>query len=149
LTGAAGVGGVIVNPNGTAGVGSGVTPLRNSSGQVVAYLANNPNAQYIAGAPGLLTSSARNGFGLNPINNFDAAVFKRFALRDRFSFEVHGEAYNGLNHAQYTAADIFSIGSGMNTMRSFLTPGSPAFGDPSMAFASHARTLQVGLRLLW
>jgi hypothetical protein len=149
LTGGIGLGGVVVNPNGVAGTGSGVTPLRNSSGQVVAYLASNPNAQYVAGAPGLYASNARNMFALNPINNFDTAVFKRFALRDRFSFEVHGEAYNVLNHPQYTAADIFSIGSGLNTMQSFLTPGSPAFGNPAMAFGSHARLLQVGLRLIW
>lgn len=149
LTGGLGVGGVVVNPNGVAGTGSGVTPLRNNSGQVVGYLATNPNAQFVAGAPGLLTSNARNMFTLNPINNFDTAVFKRFAFRDRFSFEIHGEAYNVLNHPQYTAADIFSIGNGTGGMRNFLTPGSASFGDPTQAFASHARLLQVGLRLLW
>jgi hypothetical protein len=149
LTGGAGLGGVVVNPNGVAGTGSGVTALRNSGGQVVGYLATNPNAQFIAGAPGLYTSSARNMFTLNPINNFDTAVFKRFALRDRFSFEIHGEAYNVLNHPQFTPSDIFSIGSGSGALRNFLSPGSAAFGDPAQAFPSHARLLQVGLRLLW
>jgi hypothetical protein len=149
LSGAFGLGGVVVNPNGVRGAGSGVTALRNSSGQVVGFLANNPNAQFIAGAPGLFTSSARNMLPLNPINNFDTALFKRFALRDRFSFEIHGEAYNVLNHPQFTAADIFSIGSGSGLMRNFLNPASAAFGDPGLAFASHARTLQVGMRLLW
>lgn len=150
LTGGAGIGGVVVNPNASAtGVGSGVSALRNSGGQIVGYLANNPNAQYFPGAPGLLTSNSRNTFTLDPINNFDAAVYKRFALRDRFSFEVHGEAYNVVNHPQYTAADIFAIGNGLGGMRNFATPGSFGFGDPSMAFASHARTLQVGLRFLW
>ncbi len=150
LTGLAGTGGVVINPNATSfGTGSGVTPLTNTAGQVVAYMANNPNAQYIAGAPGLSTSALRSTLNLNPINNFDAAVYKRFALRDRFSFEVHGEAYNLINHPQYTAADLVGIGSGSSSLANFANPGSPAFGNPSMAFASHARTLQVGLRLLW
>jgi hypothetical protein len=149
LTGGLGLGGVVVNPNGVAGTGSGVTPLTNSSGQVVAYLANNPNAQYVSGAPGLYTSNARNMFTLNPINNFDTAAFKRFAIRDRMSFEVHAEAYNVFNHPQYTSSNIFSIGNSINTMQSLVNPASPAFGDPSMAFASQARTVQVGLRLIW
>ena len=37
----------IINPAGQANVGSGVTALKNSSGDTVAYLAKNPNARYI------------------------------------------------------------------------------------------------------
>jgi len=87
---------------------------------------------------------------LNPINNFDASLFKRFALRDRFSFEIHGEAYNLLNHPQFTGSNIVGIGAGYPLlMRNFVNPGSSAFGNPALAFASQARTMQVGLRLLW
>src|SRR5207248_3306766 len=42
----------IFNANGTAGVGSDVTALKNSGGATVAYLADNPNAQYIVAGPG-------------------------------------------------------------------------------------------------
>jgi hypothetical protein len=141
--------GVVFNASGIPGTGSGVTPLFNSAGQVVAFQANNPNAQFIAGAPGLATSNIRNAIQLRPINNFDTAVFKRFALRDRFSFEIHAEAYNVLNHPQFTSADIFSIGGSGTALANLVDVGSPAFGNPTEAFSSHARILQVGLRLLW
>ena len=38
----------IVNPAGQAGIGSAVTPLTNSAGQTVAYLANNPALTFFA-----------------------------------------------------------------------------------------------------
>src|SRR5262249_18513909 len=37
----------MVNPNGIKGTGSGVSPVTNSRGQVVGYLADNGGAQYI------------------------------------------------------------------------------------------------------
>jgi len=141
--------GVITNPNGTTGVGSGVTPLTNSAGQTVAYLANNPNAQFINTAPGLFAPGGRVPFNLNPINNFNTFLYKRFAIRDRFSFEIHGEAYNVLNHPQYTGASPFTIDSTSLAMRNLLIPGSQGFGDATQVFDSNARMLQVGLRLLF
>jgi hypothetical protein len=143
--------GVFVNPNGIEGTGSGVTALRNGSGQVVGYLANNPNAQFIrAGAGTFPTGGTALVPDLRPINNFDAAVFKRFAVRDRFSFEVHGEAYNVLNHSQYVPGSTTAIGFGSQPQSfNFLIPGTPGFGDPTQTFSSHPRTMQVGLRLLW
>ncbi len=60
-----GLGGVMLNPSGVAGTGSGVSPLYNSSGQNVAYQANNPNAQYIAGAAGTY-NAARYTIPLQP-----------------------------------------------------------------------------------
>ena len=51
---------VIVNPNGTPGTGSDVTQLKNSAGQVVAYLAVNPNAEFIRAQQGALATSGRN-----------------------------------------------------------------------------------------
>src|SRR5207253_11251182 len=80
-----GTAGVFVNSGGIAGTGSGVTPLRNSSGQVVGFLATNPNAQFIAAAPGTFPNGGRAFLQTNPIQNFDATLFKRFAVRDRFS----------------------------------------------------------------
>jgi hypothetical protein len=140
--------GVFVNSNGAAGVGSGVTPLYNSSGQTVAYLATNPNAQFIAAAPGMYPSSSRALFpDLRPINNFDAAIFKRFAIRDRFALELHGEAYNVLNHAQYVPGSINSIGLGAGHNWNMLMPGSLAFGDVTQVFSNHPRMIQAGIRV--
>lgn len=144
-----GLGGVIVNPNGISNTGSGLTPLRNTNGNIVGYQVTNPNAQYIAGAPGVYTNGLRNAFGLQPINNFNAMLYKRFAIRDRFSFEIHGEAYNVLNHPQFTAAQINAIAVNPYALQNFLIPGTTSFANPGLAFSNNARMLQVGLRFLW
>jgi hypothetical protein len=144
----AGINGIAFNPSGVAGTGSGVTPLTNSTGQVVGYLENNPNAQYISGAAGIYNTPGRYTISGRPINNFDATAYKRFAVRDKFSIEIHGDAYNVLNHPQYVVSDINNIGIrpvGSN----FLIPGTAAFADPTMGLPSNARTLQVGLRILF
>lgn len=141
--------GVFVNANGAAGVGSGVSPLTNPAGQTVAYLANNPNAQFIRAGRGTFPTGGTVMFpDLRPINNFNAALFKRFAIHDRFNVEIHGEAYNVLNHAQFVPGSLSSIGLGTTGNNwNFLVPGTAAFGNVSQAFSSQPRLLQVGLRV--
>jgi hypothetical protein len=123
-------------------------PLQNSAGQTVAYLATNPNAQFVQGAAGTFPNSGRVTFpDLRPINNFDAALFKRFAIHDRFALELHGEAYNVFNHAQYVPGSVNSIGSGPVNNWNMLMPGSAAFGGVTQAFSNHPRMLQAGIRV--
>jgi hypothetical protein len=142
--------GVITNPNGTSMTSSGVTPLSNSFGQTVGYLANNPNAQFIRSAPGLYTPLARNNVRFGQTNNFDVAVTKGFSWRDRFNFEVRGEAYNLFNHPQYTWNQIRNIDF-LNTtgIQNYLIPGNAEFGNVQGTFPSNPRTLQVALRASW
>ena len=142
-------GGITVNGSGTSGVGSGVFPLTNSRGQVVAYQATNPNAQFISGAPGTLGSTGRINFinGLNPINNFDLTVAKRFALRDRFNFEIRADAFNLFNHPQFTPGELNNIGFSPFQTAGFLIPSSPVFGDPTASLSDHTRMMQLALRL--
>jgi hypothetical protein len=140
----------IFNPNGNAiGVSTGVTPLRNSAGQTVGYLANNPNAQFIAGAPGLYGAGFRNAISMGNINNFDVSAVKRFNFRDRASFELRGEAYNVFNHPQYVTGQINTIGNGpySPTLPSYQLAGSSDFGDLRSAFTGSSRILQVALRV--
>ena len=144
-----GTAGVFLNPNGAGFTGSGVTALRNSSGQVVGYLATNPNARFIAAGPGSLPNGGRAFLQTNPVQNFDATLFKRFSVRDLFSFEIHGEAYNLFNHPQFTAAPIRGIAAQSQLNPNLLIPGTAAFGNISQAFSSNARTLQVGIRFLF
>jgi hypothetical protein len=138
--------GVFVNPNGVPGTGSGVTPLQNSNGQVVAYLANNPNAQFVRAAAGTFPTGGLPTITGDAINNFDVSASKRFAIRERFSIEFRGDAYNLVNHSQFTPAEITSIGSSRAFTRNFVIPGSPAFNNPGTAFSNHARTIQLGFR---
>jgi hypothetical protein len=68
----------ILNPGGTEGVGSSVTPLCRvttcgtvGAGAVVGYLANNPNARYVVAGPGAYANGGRNTLHGRPINNVD------------------------------------------------------------------------------
>ena len=144
-------GGIIANPNGFSGTGSGVTPLTNSFGQVVAYQATNPTAQFIAGAPGTLSSAGRFNFinGLAPINNFDLSVTKRFGLRDRFNFEIRADAYNLFNHPQFTPGELNNIGLPSLQSFSFLIPSAPTFASVQSGLSDHARMMQLALRLVF
>ncbi len=138
----------IFNENGTAGVGSGVTPLCNSSGQVVAYQADNPSAQYIQGAPGLYANGGRNNIALGQVNNFDLYATKRFSYHDRVMFEVRGEAYNVFNHAQFTATPTAGLFTpGISAYSALTIPGSNGFGDYRDFMSSNPRLLQVALRI--
>ncbi len=143
-----GIGGIAYNASGIAGTSSGVTPLTNSSGQVVGYLENNPNAQYIATGAGTYNTFGRYSFSARPINNFDATAYKRFAVRDKFSIEIHGDAYNLLNHPQFVESEINNIGI-RPISSNYLIPGTAAFGNPTLGLSSNARTMQVGLRILF
>ena len=143
--------GVVVNPGGIAGIGSGVASLTNSFGQTAAYLANNPSAQYISGAPGMYSGTGRITFpGLRPINDFDLSAVKGFGVRDKFNFEIRADAYNVFNHPQFTPGELSNIGlPAVSQTLSYLMPGSPAFGNPEAALSNHPRMLQLALRLVF
>ncbi len=146
-----GGGGVLVNANGIPGTGSGVTPLTNSFGQTVAYLANNPTAQYVGGAPGMFTGGGQNILpGLRPINDFDVSAVKRFGVRDKFNFELRADAYNVLNHPQFTPGELSNIGlPAASQTLSYLVANSLSFGNPEAALSNHPRMLQLALRLVF
>jgi hypothetical protein len=134
-------------PAGNRGMSSGVTPLMNSAGEIVAYMADNPGARFIQGAPGMLGNPLRDALSLNPVNNLDLAIAKRFSYRERFGFEIRAEAYNISNHPQYTGVAVNNLAaSDLNLFSNLMVPGSAGFADPSMYFSSNPRTLQFALR---
>src|SRR5262249_42879059 len=123
---------VIFNPAGVKGTGSDVTALTNSAGATVAYLAKNPNAQYIRAQKGALANSSRNTLQMPPINNFDLSVWKRISFTERWKFEIGLQALNALNHAQYvggTLNDVRSIGQTSSAVKNYLTPSSKSFNN--------------------
>jgi hypothetical protein len=128
-----------------------VSPLRNSQGQVVAYLANNPNAQFFAGAPGMFTGQ-RNYFRTPDNHNFDVAGAKRFTFMERAAFEIRAEAYNLFNTGQFIGRGSTSLGPRWSAMvpgfaPGFLIPGNPDFGNLDNALGNNARMVQLALRL--
>jgi hypothetical protein len=137
----------IMNPNVEGNTSTALTPLRNSAGAVVAYQTVNPNARFIQAAPGTYALGVRNALALDPVNNVDLSLVKRFSWRDRFAFEVRGDAYNLFNNHQYTGVPINSLDfQSVMFAPSFQVAGNPGFGDPSGFLTANPRTIQVALR---
>ncbi len=156
---------VFVNPSGDRNVGSTATALTNSAGDTVAYLAGNPNAMFVAAPKGTLPNGGRSLMALNPIDDIDLTLLKRFTLTERFRLEFSARATNIFNHPQYTGgylndAGAFggsgAIGSGAgyaagsiqgDLVRTAIEPGNAAFGQWSQVFSSNPRSLQLALKL--
>ena len=142
----------IFNPKGVPGTGSGVTALTNSSGATVAYLANDPNAQYITAGKGALANSGRNTLQTRPINNLDLTAGKRFNFTERARLEFQTQFLNILNHPQFTPGltnRVDSIGFVGTAATNYLKPSNAIFNHPELAFPSNSRTLQMALKLIF
>ena len=139
---------VIINTNGTKGLSSDVTALKNTAGETVAYLANNPNAQYIRAATGAFATSGRNILRTQPINNFDFNVVKSFSVRERSKLELRADFFNGFNHPQYTPGRVNNV-TFLNRagVTNYLTPGNPVFGAFDQVYSSNPRNIQVAAKV--
>jgi hypothetical protein len=144
---------VFVNPSGTANVGSGVTALTNSSGDIVAYLANNPNARYISGGEGTLPNGGRNTAQLPPIDDVDMTMAKAFSFGEGGKkLQFSARFFNILNHPQYVGgnvSDVAPIGQTSTASHHYLEPDSGIFLDPSQAFSSNPRNIQLALKFFF
>jgi hypothetical protein len=148
---------VDINPAGNIAVGTGASPLLNSAGEVVAYLANNPNARFVAAPPGTFPNGGRNLLHLNPINDLDLTVAKRFSFTERMHFELSARVFNLFNHPQYVGGyinDVAPLAFGAGTTsgdlaRSAFIPGEVNFNQPSQVFSSNPRTLQLAAKFIF
>jgi hypothetical protein len=146
---------VIVNTLGSSSVGSGTVPLANSAGDTVAYLATNPNARFINAPVGTLPNAGRSLMALNPTNDIDLTLMKRFNITEGIRMEFSARAFNIFNHPQYTGGylnDVFPQGyaqgtSGGDLARNTLIPGNTSFQQWSQAFSSNPRQMQLSLKL--
>ncbi len=139
---------VIINPAGVDKTGTDVTPLRNSAGDVVAYLANDPNARYIRAGTGAYANGGRQTLPLRGINNWDFGLAKKFSITESKAFEIRGNFYNLFNHPQYTPGSIHTVAAvSSNVTRNNLIPGNPLFNDPTRVYASNARNIYIVARL--
>lgn len=142
----------IVNPKGAANVGSGVTGYgRNgnptaSSGEIVAYVADNPSARYIVAGAGAFANGGRNTLPLARINNFDVSLRKVIALGETRQVEVGAQFYNLLNHPQFVPGYANDASLARNADRRFLTPNNPLFGQYQQVFSSNSRFIQLMAR---
>jgi hypothetical protein len=141
----------IINPGGVANTASTVTALRNSAGSIVAYLANNPNAQYIRAGLGALANAGRNTLQLPGINNVDFSVFKNFSLGETRRIQLRADFFNLFNHPQFVPGSVNggeSIATNTTAVQGLTQIGlNPVtFNRPDLIFSSHPRQVQLALR---
>ncbi|HEV7219803.1 MAG TPA: hypothetical protein VGN39_13095 [Terriglobales bacterium] len=156
----------VFNPSGVSGTGSGITTLFSTNtcstqapsaqagcfaSHTVAYLANNPSAQYIKAGAGALATAGRNTLATDPTNDVDLAVYKDLNLTERFKFRLGAQFANILNHPQFIPGGNPGLGLGVNDVTGFntisggylnyLTPGNVNFNNPKSVFPGNARTI--------
>jgi Carboxypeptidase regulatory-like domain len=140
----------ILNAGGVQGTASTVSPLMNSAGATVAYLADVPTAQYIQAGPGALANVGKNTLLGRPTNNLDLTAVKRFSFHERYKIEFQMQAINALNHPQFIPGSLNNVNvistngsSGLN----YTSVESTKFNNAPIAFASNARALQLALKV--
>lgn len=136
----------IFNPAGRPGTGTTESPLTNTAGYTVAYLADDPTAQYVRGQVGSLSTLRRNTLPTRPISNFDTSFYKSFSFGERMKLQIGIQLLNALNHPQFipgTVNDIKSFGQTATVVRNYLTPSRQNFNDPTVTFSSNPRALQL------
>lgn len=143
----------IRNPNGVRNTGSAVSALKNTAGQIVGYLANNPNAEYIQAGLGAVTSSARNTLQLPNTNNLDFSIFKNFRFGEVRRIQLRADMFNAFNHPQYIPGSPNDVSPRATTgvagiaqlSTTNLLPGG-TFNRPDLIFSSNPRVVQLALR---
>ena len=154
----------IVNPSGVAGTGSGVigytatgaTVLPTASASlvnsVVAWVATNPNARYIQAGPGAYANAGRNTQPTRPIDNIDLALYKHFNVTERIRLDLSGQFLNLFNHPQFTPGSLDNtapVSTFTSSALAYASAANPNFNNPSLAFSSSPRVIQVLARFNW
>ena len=139
-----------INSSGQTVCGTGTTTPCNSGANtatVVAYVADNPNAQYVQAGRGAKTNAGRNTVSLPIINNLDFSVFKAFRLTESTKIQFRVDMFNAFNHAQFVPGSVNGVQPvGQTGVLGLVTAGSDQFNRPDLAFTSHPRVIQLALR---
>jgi len=145
----------IINTGGVRNTSSTVTGIdatghaASSPGNIVAYVANNPSAQYIQAGLGAFATAGRNTLQLPGINNLDFSIFKNFRIREGMKVQFRVDMFNAFNHAQFVPGSINGVESTTQTgaaATNLVTVGNPFFDRPDVVFTSHPRVIQMALR---
>ncbi|HEU4596776.1 MAG TPA: TonB-dependent receptor [Pyrinomonadaceae bacterium] len=153
----------IFNPGGVEGTGSNVRAVNAAGATVplgdrstVAYVAVNPNAQYILAGPGARPNAGRNTLRSNGFNRTDAVLLKNFPFAEnRYNVQIGAEFINLFNQRIRTIGNFATIPGTNNvttapglsaTDFAFANVGSPFFNSYSLGnFAG--RTVQLRAKL--
>jgi Carboxypeptidase regulatory-like domain/TonB dependent receptor len=121
----------IFNPNGVSGLSSGVIAI-NAAGQTVAmgnnatvaYVANNPNAQYIVAGIGARPTTGRNTLRTLGFNRTDLNLTKAFVFGERGqNFRIGAEFFDVFNQQPRTVAGVGALTA------AFATAGNTFFNN--------------------
>jgi hypothetical protein len=138
----------MVNPNGNPSIGSNATPLTNSAGQTVAYVATNPNAGYVVAPEGTFPNAGRNTGHFPPIDDIDLFAAKRFSFREHAGLEFSIRVFNIMNHPQYVGGNVNDVApnsSSLNGLGMF-EPTNVHFNQPQEFFSSNPRAVTLGAK---
>lgn len=160
----------ILNPSGTEDLGSlvnrvcrdaatGATSINPScaSQNTVGYVAANPNARYIQAGAGALANLGRNTFNSPYFNIWNLAILKEDAITERIRLRFRLEAFNVLNHPNFTIGDLSVFPSNANAQKPeyaslTVVPGgtflNPTFLNPRI-FNGGGRQLQLSIKMTY
>lgn len=144
----------ILNPSGTTGTGTAVRALALVNGVVttvalgnaatVAYVAVNPNAQYIQAGPGARATAGRNTLRTNGFHRTDLTALKQLKFgEERYTLQAGVEVFNLFNQRIRTAA-----GLGVGSTNAFSNVNSAFFNDYSIGNFS-GRTIQFRSKFIF
>ncbi|MBS1808518.1 MAG: TonB-dependent receptor [Acidobacteria bacterium] len=140
----------IFNPAGLSGSSIGVTPI-NALGQAVAmgnnatvaYVANNPNAQYIVAGLGARATAGRNTLRTNGYNRTDLNLTKLFRFGERGQhFRIGAEFFDVFNQQPRTVAGIGALTT------AFATAGNTFFNNYNFGTYT-GRQIQLRAKLVF
>lgn len=117
----------IINPGGTSNTGTLVTPVKNSSGGTVAYLANNSNARFVQAQAGSFPTAGRNSLRAPGFNNTDFQIKKLFPFGESRNVEFAAQFFDLFNHPQFTLANLLAVDAGQGQNYAYV--GSSAFNS--------------------
>jgi hypothetical protein len=100
---------IILSPNGVSGTGSGIRAVNAAgafvplgSAATVAYVAINPNAQYIQAGPGAIATAGRNTLRSRGFNRTDVVLLKNISFFERYSLQFGAEVFDLFNQRPTT-----------------------------------------------
>jgi hypothetical protein len=95
---------------------------------------------------------------LPPIDDIDLTLAKNINITEKYQIQFAARVFNLFNHPQYVGGFISDVkpastanGNDPTTalVHNFLIPTSGIFGDPTQAFSSNPRTLQLSLKFVF
>jgi hypothetical protein len=141
----------VVNLNGVRGTGTGVTAIDATGAAVplgdastVAYVADNPNAQYIRAGLGAIANAGRNTLRTPGFNRTDMTILKNFRFGERYNVQVGAEILDLFNQkpvSLFTDAGAATL-SGLAQSTSFAIVNNAKFNNFSFG-EFPGRTIQL------